>query len=274
MNSTLRLHETDLPSSKLPFTWKLYEMLEDVEKNGQDHIISWVNDGTGFRVHDLDGFVDRIIPKYFKQTKYKSFQRQLYFYNFKRISFNGKGESSSSAAAAAGSYSHPKFIRGKKQLCLSMTPKKSSKFSTTGSSSKTRGEKEEAPVCTPRVPSPTTISVEDSTPRRVSIEVDCSDSNGNNNIMPKKPSNIENYHRWEETHHENQNSVYSLNPAYNSYKEQQHCSDEKIWYNHPSLSSQQQQQQQQCQTTFHEGDECDVFNGMTFHFVEDRYREK
>jgi hypothetical protein len=256
-------------------------MLEDVEKNGQDHIISWVNDGTGFRVHDLDRFVDRIIPKYFKQTKYKSFQRQLYFYNFKRISFNGKGES----AAAAGSYSHPKFIRGKKQLCLSMTPKKSSKFSTTESSSRTRGEKEEAPVCTPRVPLPTTtttISVEDSTPRRVSIEVDCSDSNGNNNMLKKPSYVIERYHQCEETHCENQNPVNSLNPAYNSYKEQQHYSDEKTWYNHPSLSSQhhhhQQQQheqsQEQYQTTFHEGDECDVFNGMTFHFVEDRYREK
>ena len=135
MSSSLQLHETDLPSSKLPFTWKLYEMLENVEKNGQDHIISWVNNGTGFRVHDYDGFVNEIIPIYFKQTKYKSFQRQLYFYNFKRES------AASSAAAAGGStYSHPKFIRGKKQLCLTMTPKKSTKCSATKKSKKGGGQ--------------------------------------------------------------------------------------------------------------------------------------
>ncbi|KAG7342654.1 HSF-type DNA-binding protein [Nitzschia inconspicua] len=109
--------DADLPSSKLPFTWKLYEMLEDVEENGQDHIISWVNNGKGFQVHNLDLFVEQIIPIYFKQSKYKSFQRQLYFYNFKRVS---KG-------AAMGSYYHPMFVRGNKTRCLSITPKKACK---------------------------------------------------------------------------------------------------------------------------------------------------
>jgi hypothetical protein len=108
--------EDDLPASKLPFTWKLYEMLEDVEENGQNHIISWVNNGKGFRVHKMDLFVKDIIPTYFKQSKYKSFQRQLYFYNFKRIS----------RGPDIGSYYHPMFVRGNKTRCLSMTPKKNS----------------------------------------------------------------------------------------------------------------------------------------------------
>jgi hypothetical protein len=98
--------DVDLPASKLPFTWKLYEMLEDVEENGQDHIISWVNNGMGFQVHKMDMFVKDIIPIYFKQSKYKSFQRQLYFYNFKR---NSKGP-------RLGSYYHPMFVRGNKHV--------------------------------------------------------------------------------------------------------------------------------------------------------------
>jgi hypothetical protein len=78
--------ETNLPSSKLPFVWKLYhEMLEDVERTGNQSIISWVGEGKAFKVHDLQSFVNKIIPMYFKQSKYKSFQRQLYFYEFKRI---------------------------------------------------------------------------------------------------------------------------------------------------------------------------------------------
>ena len=78
--------DEDLPSCKLPFVWKLYEMLEDVATSGNDHIVSWVGKGKGFKVHDMSKFVNKIIPMYFKQSKFKSFQRQLYFYNFKRIS--------------------------------------------------------------------------------------------------------------------------------------------------------------------------------------------
>lgn len=109
--------DEDLASSKLPFVWKLYEMLEDVEKNGQEHIVSWVNEGKAFKVHKLNKFVDEIIPKYFRQSKYKSFQRQLYFYEFTRVQ----------TGQDAGAYSHPKFIKGVKTLCLSMTPKKSTR---------------------------------------------------------------------------------------------------------------------------------------------------
>lgn len=106
--------ETNLPSSKLPFTWKLFEMLNDVEEQGQSHVVSWVDGGRAFMVHDLKAFVDEIVPIYFKQSKYKSFQRQLYFYGFTRIT----------SGPDAGAYYHPKFVRGRKTLCLRMTPKK------------------------------------------------------------------------------------------------------------------------------------------------------
>jgi hypothetical protein len=112
--------EADLHSSKLPFVWKLYEMLEVVDRTGNQHIVSWVGEGKAFKVHDIKSFVHKIIPMYFRQSKYKSFQRQLYLYEFKRIP----------SGPHAGSYFHPKFVRGIKTLCLLMSPTntKRSKF--------------------------------------------------------------------------------------------------------------------------------------------------
>ena len=69
--SSVTTVDSDLPSCKLPFVWKLYEMLEDMERIGNEHIISWLSNGKGFKVHDLSAFVDRVIPRYFKQSKYK-----------------------------------------------------------------------------------------------------------------------------------------------------------------------------------------------------------
>jgi hypothetical protein len=103
----------NLASSKLPFLWKLHELLEDVEKTGDDHIISWMPSG-GFRVHKPKSFVQKIIPYYFKQSKYKSFQRQLHLYEFVRTQ----------RGVEAGAYCHPKFVRGNKSLCLSLSPHK------------------------------------------------------------------------------------------------------------------------------------------------------
>lgn len=122
--------DPNLPSSKLPFAWKLYEMLENVHRNGIDtEIVSWVDEGKAFKVHDLERFVEEIVPKYFKQSKYKSFQRQLYFYGFTRTTVSAK------QGQTVGSYRHPNFVRGKKTLCLSMQPKKSKKRRASNKSS-------------------------------------------------------------------------------------------------------------------------------------------
>eukprot|EP00980_Cylindrotheca_fusiformis_P017091 scaffold5247_cov130-Cylindrotheca_fusiformis.AAC.10 len=103
-------NDGDLRSSKIPFTWKLHSMLEDAESSGNEHIVSWVDSGRAFKVHDLDEFVGKVIPFYFRQSKWKSFQRQLYFYGYTRTK--------------AGAYQHPKFVKGRKALSLSMKPTK------------------------------------------------------------------------------------------------------------------------------------------------------
>lgn len=102
----------NLASGKSPFLWKLHILLQDVEKTGDDHIISWLPHGHGFKVYRPKAFITRIAPHYFKQSKYKSFQRQLHLYEFTRTPYGPE----------AGSYSHPNFIRGSPNSCLTLSP--------------------------------------------------------------------------------------------------------------------------------------------------------
>jgi hypothetical protein len=92
------------------FPVKLHRMLVDVEREGKQSIISWNPDGTTFQVHKNDKFVSEVLPHYFRQSKYKSFQRQLNFYNFQRIT----------SGSFEGSYGHPCFLRGNEELCRSI----------------------------------------------------------------------------------------------------------------------------------------------------------
>ncbi len=66
------------------FPSKLYEMLESVESLGFSHIVCWLSDGESFQVVDPTQFMDLVVPKFFKATKYRSFQRQLNLWGFKR----------------------------------------------------------------------------------------------------------------------------------------------------------------------------------------------
>jgi len=81
--------------SKL-FPSKLYEMLQN--NTGSD-IISWYLDGTGFKINNTKKFESNFLPKYFLQTKIRSFQRQMNIYGFKSI--------------GSYKYKHPSFIRNK-----------------------------------------------------------------------------------------------------------------------------------------------------------------
>merc|ERR1712014_470176 len=57
-----------------------------------------------------------VMPRYFDQTKYRSFQRQLYIYGFDRIR-----KSKTTPDEEAGAYSHKLLVRGSAELCLDMT---------------------------------------------------------------------------------------------------------------------------------------------------------
>lgn len=65
---------------QIPFLFvvKLYELLRDCEhdQDGKGRIISWTPDGKSFKVHKPKEIILSLLPTYFNQTKYKSFQRQ------------------------------------------------------------------------------------------------------------------------------------------------------------------------------------------------------
>jgi hypothetical protein len=70
--------------SESAFPFLIYNLLEDATKLGFESIVSWKQGGTSFMVTDREKFTERIMPAYFDQTRYKSFQRQLNFYQFER----------------------------------------------------------------------------------------------------------------------------------------------------------------------------------------------
>lgn len=93
------------------FPIKLHELLDQIEADGLAHVISWQAHGRAFLVHDPAEFVSHVLPKYFKQTKITSFQRQLNLYGFCRLT----------AGPDARAYYHELFLRGMPFLCSKMT---------------------------------------------------------------------------------------------------------------------------------------------------------
>jgi hypothetical protein len=71
------VRKNDLFRIKLPFPWKLHQLLEDVELEGNEHIVSWLPDGKAFKVHKPNAFCRKLMAKYFRQTKFHSFTRQV-----------------------------------------------------------------------------------------------------------------------------------------------------------------------------------------------------
>ena len=78
------------------FPFCLYRLLEQAEADQSlGSIISWLPNGLGFEVHNKEKLARDVIPFYFNQNKYKSFQRQLNLYKFERVRsnpFKGKND--------------------------------------------------------------------------------------------------------------------------------------------------------------------------------------
>lgn len=91
---------TEVQSSNFP--QKLFSLME----NEPGDVVAWSERGLSFRVVNPDKFAEEVVPKYFRHTKMTSFQRQLNLYGFRRVT---KGDD-------VGSYYHPKFQRGRRDL--------------------------------------------------------------------------------------------------------------------------------------------------------------
>lgn len=107
------IYQTRPPVSKggvtTPFPEKLYQMLDHIALNEVElsSIVSWQPHGRCFLVKKVKEFTSTVLPRFFQQKKYASFQRQLNLYGFNRIT---KGPDK-------GSYYHELFLRSKKFLC-------------------------------------------------------------------------------------------------------------------------------------------------------------
>ncbi|KAH9120664.1 hypothetical protein LEN26_011019 [Aphanomyces euteiches] len=68
------------PREIAPFLRTLRTMLETESHD----VMRWNKEGTAFEIHDMDKLTHLILPKYFKHSKYASFQRQLNYFHFKK----------------------------------------------------------------------------------------------------------------------------------------------------------------------------------------------
>ena len=73
-----------LGGENMPFPFKLYDTLMRIDADGYSDIMSWLPHGRSFKIHDLDGFNDLILPMYFRHSKKSSLLRQLNLYGFRR----------------------------------------------------------------------------------------------------------------------------------------------------------------------------------------------
>jgi len=90
------------------FPKKLMSLLDE---NPDPNIISWLPHGRAFIVRDQTEFMLKVHPKHFNNCKYKTFQRMLNMWGFKRIT---KGKD-------AGSYYNQLFLRNMPNLVRKMT---------------------------------------------------------------------------------------------------------------------------------------------------------
>ncbi|CAJ1959792.1 unnamed protein product [Cylindrotheca closterium] len=117
-------------SSHPSFPQRLYNVLQFCEDNDQEHILSWMNDATAFKVHDVEQFERELLPNNFNTQKYASFTRALCSYGFGCVS----------RGSHAGIYSHPQFIRNEPEaVSLIKRQKKAKTANNRGSTNRRHG---------------------------------------------------------------------------------------------------------------------------------------
>lgn len=68
--------------SERKFPWILHRLMEEAERENRQDVIAWMPSGNAFIVRKRDVFMKEILPRYFRQTKFKSFVRQLNLWGF------------------------------------------------------------------------------------------------------------------------------------------------------------------------------------------------
>mmetsp|Transcript_2667 Transcript_2667/g.3059 ORF Transcript_2667/g.3059 Transcript_2667/m.3059 type:complete len:401 (+) Transcript_2667:55-1257(+) len=119
-----------------PFPKKLQRLIQEAEANGESDIISFSPHGRAFVIHDEGRFYQNIMPRYFRQTRFSSFQRQLNLYGFKKIK----------SGPDAKGYYHELFLKGRPALTTYMKRlKKSQKLLEISSNTMTSSNSSSSP---------------------------------------------------------------------------------------------------------------------------------
>lgn len=108
----------------VPFPLKLHSLLEQVDRDGHGHIVTWQPHGRCFIIRKPEEFLNFILPNYYYSRnvegdttrkgpmKLRSFERQLNLYGFRKLTSKRGGDH--------GAYYHPKFLKGKSFLARTM----------------------------------------------------------------------------------------------------------------------------------------------------------
>ena len=112
-NTSLNAEEDVKPmlvseTGRVSFPIKLHQILGDPDTDSA--VISWLEHGKAWKVHNCDRFEAEIIPKYFELTKFTSFTRQVNGWGFRRIT----------RGSDKGGFFHEFFLRDQPELCTKM----------------------------------------------------------------------------------------------------------------------------------------------------------
>lgn len=93
------------------FPQKLHQILHELERqDGGAAIASFLPHGRAFAIHKPRDFVKLVMPKYFRMSRFSSFQRQLNLYDFRRAT----------EGPDKGAYYHELFVKGSPNLSTMM----------------------------------------------------------------------------------------------------------------------------------------------------------
>ena len=96
------------PQNRITFPTKLMSLLDN---NSDPNVFTWLSHGRAFIVKDNTRFMNELCPSLCKSNNFKSFQRMLNLWGFKRITGNRD----------KGSYYHQMFLRGMPNLVKKMS---------------------------------------------------------------------------------------------------------------------------------------------------------